>query len=309
MSELIIPENRHLSNRQEDALQSINRDFLYAVQRDFTPSTHRAYRENMKRFIGWYGMADQEADLKELLMEYKANLRSCYDSPNTINAHLTTVRGFAGFIYERGFTDTDLSRHLKNIRKADGHTRTALDKYQLSDLIEGLNSRRSKRNGERDRMLVLLAVSNGLRVNEIANINIQDITQREGDKVIYLLRKGYQDKGCYTILSPRIHREIMAFISDKVTGALFRSENGDNLTSDSVGRIIRLQYRKAGIIDKSITPHSLRHTYSKLCIEAGVDIIDLSVSLNHKSVDTTMIYLKSLNRHERSPEKKLHIDF
>ncbi len=307
MSELIIQHPKSLSKTQEDAIEQVNRDFLYIIQRDFTATTYRAYREGMKRFIRWFGTAEV-ADLKTLLLEYKSDLRSCYDSPNTINAHLTTVRGFAGFIYERGFTDTDLSRHLKNVKKADGHTRRALNKYEVHDLIESINSR-TGRNAQRDRLIVLLTLANGLRISEVANINLEDIGVQEEDKIIYLLRKGYTDKSCFTILNPKVYNEVKQFAGDRATGALFESERGENLTPDSIGRVIRNSYRRAGITDAKVTSHSLRHTYSIMCIKQGVDILDLSISLNHKSVSTTMTYLRSHNRFEKSAEKQLNIEF
>lgn len=308
MSELIVIDSKYLQER-ENALAAVNDRFIAAIKRDFTPSTYRAYREGMKRFIGWMRTIPNTDSVKDILAEYKANLRESFDKPNTINAHLTTVRGFAGFLYEQGITDADLSLHLKNVRKADGHTRTALDKYQLSDLIEILNARVKKRNGRRDRMIVLLTVSNGLRINEVANINIEDISQREDDKVIYLLRKGYSDKSCYTILNPKIYRELQTYIGDRKEGALFQSESGENLSSDSIGRIIRNAYRRAGIDSIGITPHSLRSTFATLVIKGGGDIFALSKAMNHKNVSTTQIYLNSLNRHETAVEKMDLIDF
>jgi len=281
-------------------------EYLHRVKRDKSLVTYRAYKHNLQCFIDWYKTAEPKQP-KEQMLEYKAHLQEQYDSPKTINLHLTTVRQFFRYLLEEGIIDKDPTIALKNIKSNTDRTKSAINKYDQHKLIEYLNNNKSL-HSKRDRAMVILAMSNGLRVNEIANANIEDIQDKDGDKVLFLLRKGYTDKSCYTILAPKIYAMLQDLIGERTEGAIFRGRDG-GLKSDSVSRIIREIFKKAGIKTPQISPHSLRHTFAMKALQAGCDIPSIAKAMNHKNISTTSTYLQSFNRHDKAPEKAIEMEF
>ena len=163
---------------------------------------------------------------------------------------------------------------------------------------------------KRNRLIVLLGVFQGLRINEISNINIEDLQEKDGDHIIYLLRKGYESKDNYTILTPKMYALILEYIGDRTEGSLLTNfKFGGSVKSDTIGRVIKSELLKVGIDSRSITAHSLRTTFARLVIDTGTSIVHLSKAMNHKNISTTMGYLHNIDRHEHSAEKAIHLNF
>ena len=287
--------------------EKLVKEYLYRLQRDKTEITFKAYKYNLETFIDWFKQA-QPKEPKEQMREYRAYLQIKYTNPKTVNLHLSTVRQFYKYLLDEGVIDYDPTVTLKNIKTNNDRTKSAIDRYDLSKLIVYLNQSKAL-HSKRDRALILLAVSNGLRVNELANTNIEDIQDKDGDKVLFLLRKGYTDKSCYTILAPKTYHLLMDLIGDRTEGAIFQGRGGKALKRDSISRIIREIFKKAGIKTPQISPHSLRHTFAMEALRSGCDIPSIAQAMNHKNISTTSTYLQSFNRHDKSPEKKIVINF
>jgi len=274
-------------------------------------STYKTYESKLRTFIRWWESQTTISSMKNQLLQYREHLKSNYGS-GSINTLLSVVRTFFKFLLENEFISTNPATSLKNVKVSDEHSKSSLDKYQLLKLTDHLKKDTTLR-GQRDRLIILLGISNGLRVNEIANINLEDIQMKEGNFVIYLLRKGYDTKVNYTILQPRTHQLIMDYLEsrgDKNETALFESRRGgNNMTADNISRIIKKKFRAIGLDTPSLSAHSLRHSFSVLALEAGVSVVDLMTSLNHKGLSTTMVYLRSRNRANNSAEKSIDFEF
>ena len=197
---------------------------------------------------------------------------------------------------------------MKNIKVDNGRAKSAINEYDLDTLIQYINSSTTL-HAKRDRAMILLSLSNGLRVNEIASTCIEDLGEMDGKRILWLLRKGYQDKSNFTVLSPKVYNLIIELIGDRTTGAIFQGRAGANIKTDSVSRIIREIFKSAGIKTPSISPHSLRHTCAVTALKAGADVVAIQKMLNHKSLQTTSIYLSSFNRLENPAELMIDIDF
>lgn len=141
----------------------------------------------------------------------------------------------------------------------------------------------------KQRVLLSLIYSAGLRVGEVCNLKISDIDS-DRMQIRVVKSKGKQDR--YVVLSRFILEGLRKYVaSSKPKVYLFNGrEKGKPLGKGAVQQTFRLAVKKAGII-KDVSVHSLRHTYATHLLEQGIDIVTIKELLGHATIQTTMMYL------------------
>ncbi len=282
--------------------------FLQSIQLRLSPKSVSTYKAHLSDFKQWFIQEPLTTTLKLHLLKYRAHLIERYGSAKSINLSLSTIRTFYKWMLENDRIDYDPSIVLKNIKASDSLKRSPLSRDQLETIFSYLETAPG-RNAKRNRAIFVLAVMNGLRVSEIAHIKTEDFGTVQGRPVVYLLRKGHIDKSAYVILQDKTLAMLEEFIGDD-EGYIFKSlSTGGKMDSNSISRIIKATFKAVGIDSEMITAHSLRHTYSMLAIEGGASLVGLSRSMNHKSISTTMEYLKSYDRISNAAEDSISLDF
>lgn len=152
----------------------------------------------------------------------------------------------------------------------------------------------SQQFGHRNKAIIEILYGCGLRVSEAILLNISDIYVKDefiriigkGDKerLVPIGRKTLQEVMFY-VKGERLHQEIKAKYTDKV----FISARGTGLTRQSVFLLVRSLAEKAGI-RKTISPHTLRHSFATHLLEGGADLRAVQQMLGHSSISTTEIY-------------------
>ena len=304
MDNLIITNNR----QDVEIFKNMN-DYLEHISLTKSVTTFKSYQGKLKVFVAWYKVTPITSKIKIHLEKYRDYINSKYSTAKSKNFYISVIRSFYKWLHENDYIEYDPTAKLKNFKQSETHSRVGLSKYQEHDLLEHIASATGC-NADRNRVIILLALQNGLRVSEIANVKLEDISLREDDHVIYLLRKGYEDKSCYTILQPRTYNLLMEFIGNRTEGYMFQSyRTKDKIVTESMSRIIKSVLVDAGIDDARITPHSLRNTCATNAYKNGADVFEIMRMLNHANVSTTQLYIKSISRHEHAAEKKVHFEW
>ena len=150
----------------------------------------------------------------------------------------------------------------------------------------------------RDHALVTLLAMNGLRISEALNADVEDLDTERGHRTLRIVRKG--GKHVTVPLAPRTSRALDLYLGERSSGPIFRhrrrATDGPLRAAD---RIVKRLARRAGI-GKQISPHSLRHTFITLALDAGVALRDVQEAASHADPRTTMRYdrgRQSLDRH------------
>ncbi len=152
----------------------------------------------------------------------------------------------------------------------------------------------SQQFGHRNKAIIEVMYGCGLRVSEVVSLNISDIYMK--DEFIRIVGKGEKERlvpiGKRTlnelmlyVKGERLHQEIKAKYTDKV----FISARGTSLTRQSVFLLVKSLAEKAGI-KKTISPHTLRHSFATHLLEGGADLRAVQQMLGHSSITTTEIY-------------------
>lgn len=256
---------------------------------DITPELLRKYRLKLNRYKN-----DQEQGLSALTQAY----------------HLIALRGFLKYLARRGIDSLDPS--LIDLPRATKKQVTFLHYDEVEALLENIPT--DTEVGLRDRAIIELLFSGGLRISELCNLNRGSInlTRRE-----FVVRgKGSKDRPIFISQSAADHIQNYLNARTDALPALFLSysknqtaptTSGDfrRLTPRSVERMVS-HYAKTAGITKHVTPHTLRHSFATDLLINGADIRAVQSLLGHSDISTTQIYTHVTDSHLREVHSKFH---
>lgn len=282
--------------------------------------------ENYRLYLGRFleiAEGIQGCDLKpdmitaELLRKYRLKLNR-YISPLggnnlkvlTQSYHLIALRGFLKYLTQRAIKSLDPS--LVELPRTTRKQVTFLHFDEVEEILKQIDL--SSESGLRDRAMIELLYSGGLRVSELINLNRDSINL---DRCEFMVRgKGGKDRPIF--ISPTAAEHVKNYLNarDDSLPALFlnNSKNqvtpntsGDfrRLTPRSVARIVEKYAMVAGIT-KHVTPHTLRHSFATDLLMNGADLRSVQALLGHADVSTTQIYTHVTDPHLHEVHKKFH---
>jgi integrase/recombinase XerC len=267
-------------------------DYLRTV-RGVSPRTMDAYSRDLQRFAQY--CANHHIPLEGAspyeVQSFIADLSAEGVAAVSINRALSSVRGFFRYLYRFKFRSDDPTADLRNL-KSPKQLPTFLWEGEMAHFAE-LPDTAGILWPERDKALIMVMYSAGLRISEVANLKIQDLegdlssawVVGKGDKErqVFFSDEGREALALYlTSRASRIHQ-------DKATDRLFINRNGGPLSVPGIRWIISKYAERSGL-DKPIHPHSLRHSFATHLVNAGCDVRMVQELLGHSSLSTTQRY-------------------
>jgi len=231
-------------------------------------------------------------------------------SITTINYHLIAMRSFLKYLARQDIESLPPERI--ELAKAVRPQVAFLDAEEVARLVEAVSNKDLA--GKRDRAIVLLLFSGGLRVSELVNLNRDDVNTARGEFTIR--GKGQKDRPVFlSELAAAALNDYLSARTDK-DDALFihlahkkaeESPTTARLTPRSVQRIIERGRISAGIT-KRVTPHTLRHSFATDLLSHGADLRSVQELLGHANVATTQVYTHITNPKLKEVHQKFHSD-
>ena len=225
-------------------------------------------------------------------------------SETTINIRLRSLRAIFNFWYKEGYIIKNPMANIKLLRCDENDRLTGLTDDELKQLFSVFNDREFAEY--RDKIMILLLLDTGLRVNELVNVKINHLdTKRMLLTVpaeISKLRKSrdipISRKMMRKLLS--LHEESKEYFGEHEH--LFLTAYGEPMTVDAFRKRLWKYGKKAGL--KRITPHMFRHTFSRQYILNGGDLFTLQRILDHSNITTTRKYVQMDEQHLRQQHAK-----
>lgn len=247
-------------------------------------NTRAAYRRDLQDFATW--CAGHGADLltapEELLNLYAADLEGL--SRATQARRLSALSSFYKYATRRGFTAANPAAYLTRPRTSNESPTLGMDKAQAVAFLEVAETA-----GPRDYALACLLMLNGLRVSEALALDLEGIYSERGHHVVEVLGKG--DKSRKVPLDPRTVHAIELAGEGREAGPVLTDSEGERLNRYQAARIVTRLARAAGVPNPGkITPHSCRHTFVTLSLDAGVPLHKVQDGAGHASPETTRRY-------------------
>jgi len=282
------------------------------VEKGLSPSTLSAYRTDLRKFETFAekrGLA-LGGVVRDDIVDFLAELyRQRLDS-HTVSRHTVSVRNFFRFALAEEAIAADPTLNLESPK-----LRRALPVYlRMEDVDRLLNQPDpASRFGLRDRAILELLYSTGLRVSELVNLKVSDVEMRMG--CLRCIGKG--DKERLVPVGRKALSAVQAYLeksrphlgrtgeTSRTSAWLFVNRNGTRLSRISVWRMLTAYGRRAGIRVR-LSPHKLRHSFATHMLERGADLRSVQLMLGHADISTTQIYTHVMEERLKQVYKAHH---
>ena len=263
-----------------------------------SPHTQRSYRTALEQFFAWLETKPRQPFSKALVGEYRAYLLERKLSPSSVNLRLSPVRKLAREMADNGLLDHGVASAIertKGVKQEGARIGNWLLKEQANELLNAPDP--STLKGKRDRAILALLISCGLRRAELVSLEVERIQQREGRWVIPdLVGKGNRLRTVTLPAAVKVRIEAWTQAAKISEGKVFRPVNkGDRVTGKfiadekAIWQLV-VHYARATSLGK-LAPHDLRRTCAKLCRKSGGELEQIQLLLGHASIQTTERYL------------------
>lgn len=300
-------------------LQNLKTDFLtyMEVEKNRSQKTIENYDHYLTRFLAWANINDPKKVTNELVKQYRVYLNRPGKKSgellkrSTQNYHVIALRAFLKYLAKQDIET--LAAEKIELPKTTQRQVEFLEADEVENLLKQPNV--TNMQGMRDRALLELLFSTGLRVSEIANLNINQINLGKDEFTV----RGKGDKLRIVFISPDARTWVKRYLDkrhdsdealfiryDRGRAKRMKSDEEDiRLTPRSIQRIVKHYATKAGIT-KDITPHTLRHSFATDLLQNGADIRSVQTLLGHSSITTTQVYTHLTNKQLREVHKAFH---
>ncbi len=303
-----------------DKIESEIGDFLeyLEVERNVSPLTLRDYKHYLKVFNNWAhdnGINDiDEVDIKKI-RSFRLFLSRKLTQDNepikkvTQNYYIIALRAMLRFLIKND--RNVLAPDKIELGKQEGRQVVFLNQDHLNRLLNSPNI--NSLSGLRDKAILEMLFSTGLRVSEMVNLNRDSIDLNTGEfgvmgkgrrvRVVFLSPDAATWIARY--LNGRDDHYEPLFIRYKGKKSIVDDDESHRLTSRSIQRIVENYVKKAQLPIKA-TPHTLRHSFATDLLSNGADIRSVQEMLGHKNIATTQIYTHVTNRQLREVHQAFH---
>jgi len=284
------------------------RDYL-ALEAGHRPATIESYTRDLKRLTEYADLRhirDPKSLTRHHLRDFIFALKDLGLGGATIRRQISAIHTYCGFLLAEGFLSTDPSDRLETPRR----WRKLPEVLSLDEIEAMLSSPGAEEPmAWRDRSLLELGYGAGLRVSELTGVTVSDLVLSEG--LVRVIGKGGKER-----LVP-VGRQVIAAVSvylnttrasldrGQTEGRMLLNARGTPLSRVGAWTIVKKHATRAGI-QKTVSPHTLRHTFATHLLEGGADLRAVQEMLGHADLSTTQIYTHVDREYLRSVHAKFH---
>jgi integrase/recombinase XerD len=261
-----------------------------SLDRSLSINTSNAYKSDVYKLIDFVEGGDLTSVKSDDISRFIQFLSDLSLNPRSIARIISGLKTFYKLlITEEYITENPLQTILTP--KLPKKLPDVLSHIEIESMLSQIDF--SKLSGERDKTVVMLLYGSGLRVSELVNLSINSLFLEDG--FIKVLGKGDKERlvpiGGKTIRQVGYYLEHYrnVVLNDSSQNTLILNQRGNKLSRVSIFKLIKDLAARAQI-SKSISPHTLRHSFATVLIEAGADLRAVQQMLGHESITTTEIY-------------------
>ena len=287
-------KNTYLCTMMDEQTKKLRRDYLryLRLQRNMSANTLDAYARDLDKLLVFLSHQDKHPEQVVLsdLQTFAASLHDIGVGPRSQCRILSGVRSFYRFLVMDGYMDDDPTELLESPVLGE-HLPEFLTAQEVDLLKDSIDL--SKPEGHRNRAIIEVLFSCGLRVSELVNLKWSQVFADE--RYLRILGKGSKER--LVPISAIALKEIENYlpwrqslnIKSGEEDYVFLNRRGGHLTRTMILIMLKEQAQMAGI-QKTISPHTLRHSYATALLEGGADLRVIQALLGHESIGTTEVY-------------------
>ena len=279
-------------NNQSDREKILNEYLVYIKNvKNYSENTIKSYRSDIKHYF------ENSERIGEFSSYLKILNKDRY-SKTSVNRKITSIRTFLYWAIDSDYLNQNEIKIVNNL-KVEKKLPNVLTSSYINKLLDGLPE--STEKDLRDKAILEIMYSSGLRVSEVSNLTLNSINKNNSIKV---LGKGNKErvlpmtKRAYVYIKKYIETSRPKFQNEKSKNNLFLGVRGGQLNDREIRRIVKL---RCGTF-----PHSIRHTFATHLLEGGADLRIVQELLGHNDPSTTQIYTHVSKKQLQKKYKQSH---
>lgn len=271
------------------------------LERNLSPNTIEAYRNDLAHLEAF--MMRNNLKLEDVTLEqhhtFAASLHEYGITPRSQARVLSGVRSFFRFLVLDGVVESDPTELLEWPSLPE-HLPVVLSLEEIDRIEDSIDL--SKAEGARNRAIIEVLFSCGLRVSELVNMKLSDLYME--DRVLLVRGKGNKER--LVPVSNKAIADLKRWFFDRnlmkikpgEDDYVFLNRRGAHLTRTMILIMVKRQAEEAGI-KKTISPHTFRHSFATALLQGGADLRSIQAMLGHEKIDTTLVYTHISNEQLR----------
>lgn len=271
------------------------------LERNLSPNTIEAYRNDLAHLEAF--MMRNDLNLENVTLEqlhtFAASLHEYGITPRSQARVLSGVRSFFRFLVLDGVVESDPTELLEWPSLPE-HLPVVLTLEEIDRIEDSIDL--SKAEGARNRAIIEVLFSCGLRVSELVNMKLSDLYLE--DRVLLVRGKGNKER--LVPVSNKAIADLKRWFFDRnlmkikpgEDDYVFLNRRGAHLTRTMILIMVKRQAEEAGI-KKTISPHTFRHSFATALLQGGADLRSIQAMLGHEKIDTTLVYTHISNEQLR----------
>jgi integrase/recombinase XerD len=263
-----------------------------SFKKGLTKNTILAYKSDLKIFLIW--LDDNKEKLSNadriIINNYLAYRLDNGASLSTIQRIITCIKSFYSFLFENNIIKYNPAQLIENPKKRR-KLPTIITESEVMKLLDSPDVKTNK--GLRDKCILELLYSSGLRISELLSIKINQISKEK--KFLKIKGKGNKERlvpigsSAMNLLIVYLDTYRSSIKNTNNIDILFINENGSIISRQACWEMIQ-RYASISLINKKISPHNLRHAFATHLLNNGADLRTVQMLLGHASLSTTQIY-------------------
>jgi integrase/recombinase XerD len=283
-------------------MDQILQDFLVFLREDYrySDNTVAAYRNDLTQFYDY--LVDLFPDLHswaditpQIIDDYVDDLKH-RDKPyasSSIARKVAAVKSFFNYLHARDFISSNPTSNIDSPKVKKRLPKTLASK-EIDDLLLEPQKGTTPKHF-RDTALLNMLYATGMRVSEVVNLELDNISEQDGVTVVSVVENDEHqrdivlDDDMCLILDRYLEEGRPYLVKDPDEKALFLNHRGHKLTRQGLWLIIKAYAREANL-ESEVTPHTLRHSFAAHKLDSGSDLEEVQKLLGHANISTTQIY-------------------
>ncbi len=282
---------------------------MLKVERNMSPLTLEAYKRDLNQYLGYIELQQihkiSNVTSKHIRKYIRVLNERCM-APASISRIISSIRSYHKYLSSEELVKENPALIL-NTPKIPKKLPSVLSEQEISLIIESIE--KSSDFHHRDKAIIEMLYSCGIRVSELCNLEVSKLFLK--DDLIMVIGKGSKErllpigKRAKKYINNYFNYSRDKFIKRTSSSFIFVSKNGNQLTRAMINIILNKWTAISGI-NKSVSPHTLRHSFATHLLEGGADLRFVQALLGHSDISTTQIYTHLDKQHLKEIYKTHH---
>jgi len=278
------------------------------VEKGYSPNTIEAYRLDVQKGLipflyqqGKFKVSEVTSENIQAYLDFLAHGRGNCNAAR--GRKLAAIKSFFNYLVDSGQLEASPAASIKSPKITEREPDYLTDDECIR-LLDTVSKRAWRRVSKRDIAIIVLFLHTGIRVSELINLKLANVDLKSG--FIRIMRKGKKEQ--YLPLNRETVAVLTKYIDARpkaINGRLFVRPSGRDLDRTTIYRVVRRYLALAGIDKGKRGPHLLRHTFCTRLHQKGVDPLVIRDLAGHKSIATTMRYIKIESKEQVAAISKL----